>query len=384
MIPVIAERGTCFAGAFAYYCHDKRARTRNRVAWTHTVNLLTDCVDVGCQRMIRTVKHQNVLKRRSGQHATGAKLKKPVFSYSLSWHPEQRPTQAAMLEAAHDTLRCLGLTEHQTVIVAHNEKPHEHLHLIVNLAHPVTGLVAKLKYTKRKLSEFALNYERKEGKMYCPAREKNHVRRKQGHSTKHGDPILTEAWHGTVNGMDFIEKLKSKGYCLAKGRRLVVVTAQGKVLNPARELGIRVKEFSEQFGEVDLPGLSEVLAKQKGNSAPENQNGLEQRQADQKARLLEQHSRSMARTRQGLTNRFQLATKVSQISVLERKLLRSGILQRLFGLQAHRRRALRKLQQEVDVATEHIELTLEVMREENEVALQELENRQRQERLATS
>lgn len=33
MVPVIATRGASFAGAFAYYCHDKKASTSERVAW---------------------------------------------------------------------------------------------------------------------------------------------------------------------------------------------------------------------------------------------------------------------------------------------------------------------------------------------------------------
>jgi hypothetical protein len=158
VVPVIANRGSSFAGAFAYYFHDKKAWTTKRVAWTQALNLLTDCAEKAWRRMAYTAKHQEALKRSSGQRATGAKLKKPVFCYSLSWHPEQNPSKQSMIGAVMETLETLGLTEHQAIVTVHTDEPHPHVHIIVNTVHPLTGLVAKLKNTKRKLSKFALNY----------------------------------------------------------------------------------------------------------------------------------------------------------------------------------------------------------------------------------
>jgi hypothetical protein len=41
MIPKITTGGKSFQGAFMYYMHDKKADTRERVAWTQTENMLT-------------------------------------------------------------------------------------------------------------------------------------------------------------------------------------------------------------------------------------------------------------------------------------------------------------------------------------------------------
>ncbi len=42
MIPRIADRGHSFKGAGLYYLHDKKAKTKERVAWTHTHNVGTN------------------------------------------------------------------------------------------------------------------------------------------------------------------------------------------------------------------------------------------------------------------------------------------------------------------------------------------------------
>ena len=100
MVPRLAAQGSSFHGAYLYYFHDKEALTQTRVAWTKTINLLTDKVEKAWKVMAFTAKHQKELKEASGQKRSGAKLKKPVFAYSLSWHPEQKPDRKTMMEAA--------------------------------------------------------------------------------------------------------------------------------------------------------------------------------------------------------------------------------------------------------------------------------------------
>ena len=251
MVPVIASRGASFAGAFAYYLHDKNAQTSERVAWTRCLNLMTDCVEKAWKRMAYTAMHQKELKRASGQRMTGAKMQKPVFSYSLSWHPEQNPSQHSMMEAVLETLKALGLTEHQAIVSAHRDEPHPHVHVIVNAVHPSTGLVAKLKNTKRKLSKFALNYERKEGKVYCPEREINHSKQEATTRTKHCDPVIARAWQGSFNGAEFQNLRAENGYQLAMGRRLVVVDPHGNVINPVRALRIKSRDFKIHIEDLD-------------------------------------------------------------------------------------------------------------------------------------
>jgi hypothetical protein len=92
MIPRIAGGGRSFKGAYAYFGHDKEQTTKHRVEWTHTENMLTDDPDKAWKVMAYTVYEQARLKEASGQKATGRKLQKPVFSYSLAWHPNRTRT----------------------------------------------------------------------------------------------------------------------------------------------------------------------------------------------------------------------------------------------------------------------------------------------------
>jgi len=326
MVPVIAARGASFAGAFAYYCHDKQAWSTERVAWTQCLNLMTDCVHKAWKRMAYTAKHQEHLKQASGQRMTGAKMQKPVFSYSLSWHPEQNPSPQSMMDAVMETLQILGLAEHQAIVAAHQDEPHPHVHIIVNAVHPLTGLVAKLKNTKRKLSKFALNYERKEGKVYCPKREENHARREAGQKTKHCDPIIAKAWLGSSNGAAFAAALSQHGYQLAKGRRVVVIDPHGNVINPARELGVKSKEYMSRIEDVDvdaLPRVDEAVTCLKKNNGPKQ---------------------DMDKPALQLTPELQsLQTQITQV---KGKLRKGGILAKCFGLNTYRKRRLCSLRRD--------------------------------------
>jgi hypothetical protein len=61
-----------------------------------------------------------------------------VFHYELAWPPGERPTRAEWADAALHTLKQLGFKEHLYVIVAHDDKKHFHIHIMVNKIHPET------------------------------------------------------------------------------------------------------------------------------------------------------------------------------------------------------------------------------------------------------
>lgn len=186
MVPALTKGGPSFKGAALYYLHDKRESgeaerlTAERVAWTHTLNLPTDDPDKAWRMMATTAMKAGELKAAAGVKATGNKLTKPALAYSLSWHPDEKPSQAEQIEAARETLQLLGLSEHQAVIVAHRDEPHAHVHVIVNRVHPVEGRAAKLSNSKSILSKWAQAYEEKRGRVICPKRVENNAKRDQG------------------------------------------------------------------------------------------------------------------------------------------------------------------------------------------------------------
>src|SRR5262245_15383598 len=124
MVPRVGKQGRSFKGAAAYYLHDKDASTSERVAWTHTENLPTDDPERAFDWMAYSAMDAENMKRASGVKRTGGPAEKPVFTLSLSWHPEQDPTQEHMIDAANSALTMLGLKNHQAVMVGHNDEEH--------------------------------------------------------------------------------------------------------------------------------------------------------------------------------------------------------------------------------------------------------------------
>ena len=91
--------------------------------------------------------------------------------------PAVRPLTYDEIDAAvSSALRKVGYGEHhQAIWVAHNDKGHHHVHAMANRIDPDTGRTLKLSHERRKLSAWALEYERAHrapGKdLDCPARE---------------------------------------------------------------------------------------------------------------------------------------------------------------------------------------------------------------------
>lgn len=183
MIPSISSGGRTFKAAALYFLHDKQGvgqpggLTAERVQWTATLNLPTDDPNRAWRMMVDTAGSQKELKEAAGIKATGRKLTRPTFAYSLAWHPTERPTQAEQMEAARTSLAALGLEDHQALIISHNDAAHPHIHILVNRVHPNTGVAAPLSRSKLKLSQWAQAYEEGRGKVFCPERVENNQRR---------------------------------------------------------------------------------------------------------------------------------------------------------------------------------------------------------------
>lgn len=266
MVPKVTKGGSSFKGAFRYYLHDKGADTSERIEWVHTENMRTVDPAKAWKAMAYTAQAQERLKEASGQSRAGRKLERPVFAFSLAWHPEQSPDRAHMLATARSAIDMLGLGEHEAVYVSHRDEPQKHVHVIVNRVHPITGMAGDIRNSKRKFSDFARAYEEAHGKLYCPQRETNRRKREKGEPSRYCDPVIVEAWNTSMSGRDFVAALAAKKYRLAHGRkRLVIIDPHGKAHNPMRNLkGVRPLEFLARLKDLDfdrLPDASAAFAK---------------------------------------------------------------------------------------------------------------------------
>jgi Relaxase/Mobilisation nuclease domain len=163
-------RGTSFKGALVYALHDKDAATKDRVGFVELRNLATDNPDRAWSEMMALCEAADDLKRRAGGKATGRKLTQPVYAFTLNWHEDDRPDAAHMKDTALDALKALGMDGLQAVIIEHTDRPHRHVHVIVNLVDPDTGKAASLSNDEHKLDRWADNYEVKQGVIRSPDR----------------------------------------------------------------------------------------------------------------------------------------------------------------------------------------------------------------------
>jgi hypothetical protein len=66
------------------------------------------------------------------------RCKDALCHYELSWPPGERPTRPQWIDCALHTLKALGYRDHQFMIIAHDDKKHFHIHIMVNKVHPET------------------------------------------------------------------------------------------------------------------------------------------------------------------------------------------------------------------------------------------------------
>lgn len=188
MVPNVAATGHSFDGALRYYLHDKGAVTAARVAWSMTRNLGTDSLTVARRVMIGTANQAAELKAAAGVKATGRKATSgPVYAYSLAWHPEEagKIDRAEMMKAAEASIVALGAEDHQAIIIAHQDEPHPHVHIVLNRVHPNTGKMLATGHDHDRLSAWALAYREARGEQhkYCPQRAEKAATRE-----RHPDP----------------------------------------------------------------------------------------------------------------------------------------------------------------------------------------------------
>lgn len=173
MIVRILSNGKSFSGLASYLTHDAEATTEERIGWTHTLNLAHDHIPSAVDEMLWTARNAELLKQEAGIRPGGRATESPVKHLSLNWPPEDDPTREHMIETAEKFLRHMKWHEHQAVVVAHEDKAYAHVHVMLNMIHPETGLRLDDDFERRRAQAWALAYEREQGRVYCEQRLKD-------------------------------------------------------------------------------------------------------------------------------------------------------------------------------------------------------------------
>lgn len=117
--------GKGFLGLVRYSAYGHAGEELDRVEWVESRNLPTEDPETAA-RLMAAYARQSVRTQR------------PVYHLVISADPGDPVDRASMSRVADTVLRELGLSEHQVLIIAHNDTAHPHMHLVVNRVHPET------------------------------------------------------------------------------------------------------------------------------------------------------------------------------------------------------------------------------------------------------
>jgi hypothetical protein len=123
----VASSGRRFGPLVSYLERGEKGDPADRVYWSTTRHLVVDDPRTAARVMQATAE-------------ANPKIEHPVYHVAVSFHPEDTVTREMAERVADRLLGELGLQEHQALIIAHADRPHAHVHLVVNRIHPETGL----------------------------------------------------------------------------------------------------------------------------------------------------------------------------------------------------------------------------------------------------
>ena len=137
--------GKRFGPLATYLVSGRSGSEMDRVAWTAGRNVGTDDPTLAAPLMQATAR-QSVL------------VQSPVYHLTVSFDHQDQVTPAQIQSVIDRVLRDLGLSEHQALMVAHKDREHAHVHVMVNRVHPDTG-IAWERWQDRPTIERALREE---------------------------------------------------------------------------------------------------------------------------------------------------------------------------------------------------------------------------------
>ena len=257
--------GRRFAALARYLVRGRSGQETARVAWTAGRNLGLDDPELAAALMQATAD-QNV------------RIEVPVYHLTINFDPADPVTHAQMQAVADRVLRDLGLAEHQALLVAHQDRAHPHVHIMVNRVHPETGVAwerwrdrPRIERTLREL-ERALGLREVAGRLYQldgqeppePALLTSGERRQ---AERTGEPALPDRVRAHLPELraarswaELEEQLAAHSLQLErKGQGLVITdgTHQVKASRVARDLSLR--RLEERFG-APFPGREQEQA----------------------------------------------------------------------------------------------------------------------------
>lgn len=156
-------------------------------SFTHLQGYLTGKYDAEQDRRLRgeVILSDNLAgldtaaAEMEGVAALNPRCKDPIMHFELAWPHDERPTKSQWVDCAYQAIKALGFQEHQYLIVAHDDKKHFHIHVMVNKVHPETLRVNDPYQSHMLLHKTARALEAKYGWKHTPGLAKWDEERKK-------------------------------------------------------------------------------------------------------------------------------------------------------------------------------------------------------------
>ncbi|GAC1648951.1 MAG: hypothetical protein NVS4B3_05290 [Gemmatimonadaceae bacterium] len=276
-----------FGPLVAYLVRGSSGIDTERVAWVAARNLPNPDPDAAAVIMQETARKSS-------------RVQFPVYHVSVSFDVSDNVTPEIMRGVGDQLLGDLGLWRHQALMVAHRDRPHAHVHLMVNRVHPDKGVAwprwqdwPKIARTIR-LAERALGFREVVSPLYALARPDERVpapstARERREEVRTGQPSLsgrlrtllpklrgTRSWTElevclAAHGLRLEQK--GHGFVVTDGVKRIKASAVGGALSlrglerrfnarrPTLSLAQQAVESVVGSGTVRVEGLQSALAR---------------------------------------------------------------------------------------------------------------------------
>ena len=142
-------------------------------------------------------------------------IRKPVYHWVLSYHPDDKVSEEQMVEDAKEFLKRIGFDDTQYVMTVHYDKEHHHLHIVTNVVNnqgkriPTMGLIDKA-------HEAAAAITKERGYVWGKKTQKQSITAEKIHdphdrARKIIEPIIREAKDKATSLDEFKQLLESQG-----------------------------------------------------------------------------------------------------------------------------------------------------------------------------
>lgn len=213
MIPKLTT-GNGFGGSLRYDTRQGQG-TKPGLAKVLDVSGVEFDIDKDGNYVINTRKVSRDFRAQTMGYQGKRDIRKPVYHWVLSYHPEDKVSEEQMIEDAKDFLKRIGFDDTQYVMTVHYDKAHHHLHIVTNVVNnqgkriPTMGLIDKA-------HEAAAAITKERGYIWGEKTQKQDIKQEKIHdphdrARKNIEPIIREAKEKATSLDEFKEILETHG-----------------------------------------------------------------------------------------------------------------------------------------------------------------------------